>query len=48
MTALLLAMLIKPLGLVFMFAPGYFAVRWLREHLPAGRLRRFLLFSWRV
>lgn len=42
------ALVLKPFGLLLMFAPGALFVWWLKKRLPAGWLRRVLLFSWRV
>ena len=42
------ALTLKPFGLLLMFAPGAVIVWWLKKHLPAGWLRKILLFSWRV
>ena len=43
-----LALILKPFGLLLMFAPGAVIVYLLRRRLPEGRLKRFLLISWRV
>lgn len=43
-----LALLLKPLGLLAIFAPGAVIVYFLRRRLPHGLIRRVLLFSWRV
>ena len=42
------AILLKPFGLLLMLAPGAALVWWLKKKLPAGKLRRILLFSWKV
>lgn len=42
------ALMLKPFGLLIMFTPGALLVWWLKRKLPAGRLRRILLLSWRV
>ena len=42
------ALVLKPFGLLLMFLPGAVLVWWLKRHLPEGKLRRILLFSWRV
>ncbi len=44
----LLALMIKPFGLLMMFAPGAVLVYYIKRKFPAGWLRRILLFSWRV
>ena len=44
----MIAVILKPFVLVLYFLPGAILVWWLKKKLPAGRLRRFLLFSWRV
>ncbi len=43
-----LALVLKPLGLLLMFAPGALLVWYLKRNLPQGWLRKILLFSWRV
>jgi hypothetical protein len=48
MTGWQLALIFKPFGLLLMFAPGAVIVYLLRKRLPSGRLKRFLLFSWKV
>ena len=39
---------LKPFVALLLCVPGALAVRWLKRKLPPGRLRRILLFSWRV
>lgn len=43
-----IALLLKPFGLLLLFAPGAVIVYLLRCRLPDCRLKRFLLISWRV
>ena len=43
-----LAVLLKPIGLLFMLAPGAVLVWYLRKHLPESKLKRFMLISWKV
>lgn len=43
-----LAIILKPFILVLYFIPGAILVWWLRKKLPEGKLKRFLLFSWKV
>jgi len=48
MQAWQLAIILKPFGMLLMFIPGAVLVWILRRKLPEGRLKRFLLFSWKV
>jgi len=43
-----IALLLKPLGLLLMFAPGAFIVYYVKRRMPDCRLKRFLLTSWKV
>lgn len=43
-----LAIVLKPFGLILLFVPGAFFSRWLRAHMPDGRLKRFLFISWKI
>ena len=43
-----IALIIKPLGLLLMFAPGALIVYLLRHRMPDCALKRFLLISWRI
>mgnify|MGYP001592826120 FL=1 len=42
------ALVLKPFGLLLMFAPGAVLVWYLKRNLRAGWLRRILLFSWKT
>ena len=43
-----IALLIKPFALVVLFGGTFLVARFMRKNLPDGRLKRFLLFSWKV
>ena len=43
-----LAIMLKPIGLLILFAPGAMLVWWLRRFAPESSLKRFLLISWKV
>ena len=43
-----LALMLKPFGLLLMFAPGAVIVYLLRNRVTDCALKRFLLISWRV
>lgn len=43
-----IAILVKPLALLLIFAPGALVVWWLRKRMPDSKLKRLLFFSWRV
>ena len=42
------ALVLKPFILFVYLIPGALLVWWLRRLMPDGKLKRFLLFSWRV
>jgi len=42
------AIVLKPLGLLLLFSFTWWCATLLRKHLPDGKLKRFLLFSWKV
>jgi hypothetical protein len=42
------AIILKPFGLLVLFTFVALLVYPLRKHLPEGRLKRFLFFSWKV
>lgn len=44
----LLAIILKPFGLLLLFGLVALLVFPLRKHMPEGRLKRILFFSWRV
>lgn len=44
----MIAVAIKPLALIALFGFTYVCMRVVKKRLPEGRLKRFLLFSWKV
>lgn len=42
------AIVLKPFGLIVLFGFTWCCARLVRKHLPDGRIKRFLLISWRV
>lgn len=44
----MIAIVVKPLGLILLFGFTYLCMRAVRRWLPEGKLKRFLLFSWKV
>lgn len=42
------ALLVKPLALIVLFGFTYACMRLAKHYLPEGRLKRLLLFSWKV
>jgi hypothetical protein len=46
--AWLLAVLVKPLGLVVLFGFTYFVSRFISRFIPEGKFKRFLFFRWKV
>lgn len=43
-----LALLFKPLGLLVLFGFTWIVSRAIKPHIPEGRLKRLLYFSWKV
>jgi hypothetical protein len=42
------AIVLKPLGLIVLFAFTWYCSRLIKPYIPEGRLKRFLFFSWKV
>jgi hypothetical protein len=43
-----IALVLKPLGLIVLFAFTWALSRAIKPYIPEGRLKRFLFFSWKV
>jgi hypothetical protein len=44
----MLAIVLKPIGLIVLFSFTWYCAHLARKHLPDGKLKRFLFISWRV
>jgi hypothetical protein len=42
------AIVLKPFALIVLFGFTWYCARLARSYLPEGRLKRILLFSWKV
>lgn len=43
-----IALVVKPIGLLILCAPGAALAYFLKRRMPHGALRRILLYSWRI
>lgn len=43
-----IAILLKPLGLIVLFGFTWAVAKVIKPHIPEGKLKRFLFFSWKV
>lgn len=48
MTPWMIAILLKPIGLIVLFSIAYFGKCLAMKYMADGKLKRILFFSWRI
>lgn len=48
MTPWVIAILLKPLGLIVLFGIAYFGKCFAMRYIPDGKVKRILFISWRI